>query len=50
MRKFKLAMEALEVESFTTDSVTVPHGTVLGNETRCWTAGAAWFRSPWRPT
>jgi|GEM_PF-3778964 hypothetical protein len=32
MRKFKLEMEALEVESFATSSAMGPHGTVLGNE------------------
>ncbi|HYW06197.1 MAG TPA: hypothetical protein VE913_04520 [Longimicrobium sp.] len=32
MRKFKLEMESLEVESFATSSATGRHGTVLGNE------------------
>ncbi|HEX8430452.1 MAG TPA: hypothetical protein VF625_04160 [Longimicrobium sp.] len=32
MRKFKLQVEALEVESFTTNSATSSFGTVHGNE------------------
>ncbi|HYW06426.1 MAG TPA: hypothetical protein VE913_05695, partial [Longimicrobium sp.] len=32
MRKSKLEMQSLEVESFATSSATGRHGTVLGNE------------------